>query len=460
MALFGQENEDLLKVLTKVQAATALAQGAQGLQGFTKSIGIASQALRAFAVSNPFTAVFAAIVALSAAVAILVKNWQDANSESAKLSRQLEAQKKINEELNRVLDNEIKILEAQGDREFEILQLKQRKAELSVQEAKTSVLLQEQILKEAVANDTLWESLLRLTGTAAAADLIKIKRIKEQTEELKNAKKALEDAQAELQVAEINITTFQRKEREKRAEEKKKENDDLFAAAQKEADRLEAVDIARRDRKRQEEKKLQEQLLKDQEDFIEETLEKWEEQADMEKRADDQRNNLRISAAKTTFDTIGSLVETFAGQSEAAQRRAFNVQKAASIASTIIETFAAAQGAYRSQLTIPTPDAPIRAAVAAGIAVAQGLARVAAIARTQFQASGGGGISAPSPGGGGVSAPAPSLTSPVTQLQQTAEGEFAGFGQTQQQPLRAFVVETDVTQVQNRVETLEQRATF
>jgi hypothetical protein len=59
--------------------------------------------------------------------------------------------------------------------------------------------------------------------------------------------------------------------------------------------------------------------------------------------------------------------------------------KALAIASTTISTYQAAQAAYASQLTIPTPDAPVRAAVAAGIAVAQGLARVMAITNTNTE---------------------------------------------------------------------------
>jgi len=56
--------------------------------------------------------------------------------------------------------------------------------------------------------------------------------------------------------------------------------------------------------------------------------------------------------------------------------------KALAIASTTFSTYQAAQAAYASQFLIPTPDAPVRAAVAAGIAVAQGLARVAQIVKT------------------------------------------------------------------------------
>ena len=40
-------------------------------------------------------------------------------------------------------------------------------------------------------------------------------------------------------------------------------------------------------------------------------------------------------------------------------------------------------------MAISTPDAPVRAAVAAGIAIAQGLARVAVIGKQQFNGSGG-----------------------------------------------------------------------
>lgn len=55
-------------------------------------------------------------------------------------------------------------------------------------------------------------------------------------------------------------------------------------------------------------------------------------------------------------------------------------QKAFALAAALIATYQAAQQAYLSQLTIPTPDAPIRAAAAAGIATALGLLNVAKIA--------------------------------------------------------------------------------
>jgi len=61
--------------------------------------------------------------------------------------------------------------------------------------------------------------------------------------------------------------------------------------------------------------------------------------------------------------------------------RESDLGKTLAVASTTISTYQAAQAAYASQLLIPTPDAPVRAAIAAGIAIAQGLARVAAIVK-------------------------------------------------------------------------------
>ena len=72
--------------------------------------------------------------------------------------------------------------------------------------------------------------------------------------------------------------------------------------------------------------------------------------------------------AMTSFDALAEL----AGKDTELSK------KLASI-SVLISTYQAAQAAYASQLSIPTADAPIRAAVAASIAVGQGLIRLAAI---------------------------------------------------------------------------------
>lgn len=111
--------------------------------------------------------------------------------------------------------------------------------------------------------------------------------------------------------------------------------------------------------------------------------------------------------------------------------------KAFAVASTLISTYFAAQQAYASQLAIPSPDAPIRAAVAAGVAIAGGLANVKSILSIKVPGEGAGS----SPGGGSPSRP-PAFNvvgnSPSNQLNQSLleQGD---------QPVQAFVVEGEVS---------------
>jgi len=101
----------------------------------------------------------------------------------------------------------------------------------------------------------------------------------------------------------------------------------------------------------------------------------------------------RLSLTAGVFGALSALLAN-------GGKKAFEASKALAIAETVVSTYAAAQKAYESQLAIPTPDAPARAAVAAGIAVVQGVARVAAISKQQY----GGAASASASAGGGVGA--------------------------------------------------------
>lgn len=128
--------------------------------------------------------------------------------------------------------------------------------------------------------------------------------------------------------------------------------------------------------------------------------------------------------------------------------------KATAIAATTIDTYLGAQKAYTSQLIPGDPSSPIRAALAAALAVAGGIKNVRAIAKTQVPGGRGGAASAPD-----VSAAAPQTasavptigTSPVTALGQVMQN---------QPPLRAYVVESEVTGTQKRVADIERRAGF
>jgi len=76
-------------------------------------------------------------------------------------------------------------------------------------------------------------------------------------------------------------------------------------------------------------------------------------------------------------------------------KKRFRIKKAIAYTETVVSTFAAAQQAYASQMALATPDAPIRAKIAAAAAIAAGLARAAAIKAQQIGGGGGGGVGAP-----------------------------------------------------------------
>lgn len=131
--------------------------------------------------------------------------------------------------------------------------------------------------------------------------------------------------------------------------------------------------------------------------------------------------------------------------------KVFNIQKKASIAAALITTYQSAVSAYQSQfIPIPDPSSPIRGGIAAGLAVAAGLANVNQIRKQKFTAATLGGvpnISGNSIGtGGGGEAPVigPANTSTLTG----------------QEPQRVFVTETDITNTQNNVAVIEGQSTF
>jgi len=189
---------------------------------------------------------------------------------------------------------------------------------------------------------------------------------------------------------------------------------------------------------------------------------KDKEAADQAMELEMQIMQFRRDAAVQTFNVLGELAATFAGQNEKQQKRAFQVQKAAAIANGLVLTYESAIAAYRSQLQAD-PTAPIRAAIAASIAGAAGLANVAKISKQQFNASGGGAAGGSVATGGSTS----QLTNPQQQISlfgQANEGSEIFAENTTANAtnitVTAQVVETDMTATQQEVEGIQQLATL
>ena len=129
---------------------------------------------------------------------------------------------------------------------------------------------------------------------------------------------------------------------------------------------------------------------------------KYEEERTLIELEERQRRvDQQVEWANMGINLLTSLSELGENKSEEGRKKAFKRNKALQIAQATADTYASANKAYLSQLSVPSPDAPVRGAIAAGVAVVAGLANVAKIAKTQYD--GGSSSTPPSSGGGGGS---------------------------------------------------------
>jgi myosin heavy subunit len=170
--------------------------------------------------------------------------------------------------------------------------------------------------------------------------------------------------------------------------------------------------------------------------------------------------DLAVESALSIISSLKELNGIYDADNEEAAKRAFNRQKALSIAETIVSTYATAQKAYSSQIIPLDPTSIVRGQIAAAVAIVGGLARVAAISATKFNSSGAN-PSTPSvssaAAGGGPSVPAPQFNI----VGQSGTNQLAaGIGAQFDQPIRAYVVGGDVTTAQQLERQRIRTATF
>jgi hypothetical protein len=308
--------------------------------------------------------------------------------------------------------------------------------------------------------------------TAKEGDLL-IKAAEERFIELKNQK-----AGYELQIQAIDKQAADaRKQAQKEANDKrvaaeKEANDKLKELAEEKAKfdleqieldeirqeqayqrKLDAAAKAAEEEKAMEDALRAERLAAEQADEI-----RQEEAWAREQEGIAKLQELKYAAVLQGLTLISDLSEVFAKKGEKQAKRAFEIQKAASIAAAVITTYQSAVSAYQSQfLPLPDPTSPIRGAIAAGIAVAAGLGNVAKIASQKFEGSGSISASAtPSGGGGGGGG---SVITPNFNIVGNAQATnpLAGLGEGL---IQAYVVSGDVTTAQSLDRNRVNNATF
>jgi hypothetical protein len=517
--LFGQENEALDKSLAKVQAAMALAQGVQGLAGMGDSLKVVGAMLKSTTIgtqvatatqwlwnnaikANPIMAIITAIGALVTGIIILTRTMNDEDEAQKDVIKNREKELELMQEADKAFAKE-----AEFRKNLAAAQGKSAKEQLAINEE-----LSKQRIKQIDNEIQTYRKLIleRLARARNADEEERDNLYKANSETLKLMKDLADERlsiQRNLQIESNKLETETNKAAADKAKEKTQNDKD---AAKKKVDN----DIANAEKWRQEQAKFiqyeidalnnkfgeEEQIIAEQQlatkialgtatpeeidawnamrlqkqktynDEVDAELKRLKGIQDKNREAEEaaekkaleikKRNNeFAVKATLESLQVIQSLTDAFAGKSIESQKKAFNVKKAASLAQTTIETYLAAQSAFASQIIPADPTSPVRGAIAAGLAIASGLARVAVIAKTKFEgggagATGGGGgnLGSFSQGGGGQ--PPQGLTAQNTVTQLNPDGSVAGQGERNAAPMKAYVVESESRAVTERVNKL------
>jgi hypothetical protein len=442
-ALFGDENEDLQKTMMKVQASIALVTGvqqvaellnrnsvittkamtlAQGL--YSAAVGTSTGALKAFRIAMVSTGIGAFVVALGLAAEAM-------GLFSSKTEEEVDNQK----EVKRALDETVGTLEfyerklrAFGTTDEQLAAIRIKRYEQD--RANIQKNLDDAIAAEGVRQNAYQD---------AARQEIEVLNVK-----IREEQNIIDKGIADREAAEAAARARRLEERKREFEQQKKDNEteymQLIDGFKKYYDKLVAASTLGEMQIRGERRKGVKELMAD--------LKSAEDLETM-------REQRRVDRAKQTLQGIADLTTLFAGKSEKAQKRAFDINKKASMATAIIDGISATQKAFKSA---PPPLSYVLAAAAA----ASALVRVKAISQQQFQGgseAGGGGGAAPSTGSaatGGEAAPPPIFGTPQsTDLGNLANNQ--GQGET---GLRAYVVERDISDTSSRLRRMSEFATL
>ena len=447
-ALFGDENEDLQKAMLKVQGAIALANGVQQVANLLQKessvmMGLNTLATKAYATvvgdATEKTRLFRLALAGLGLAGILVvlgliaeamgffnKVTEDATSSQKDLKRSLE-------DTAGTLEYYERKLKANGATEADLAKIRRKAFE--AEKAELERKLQEDVARFGVKNDKYQNSLrqeIELLG-------IKIKEESKIINQAASTLSAVEKSRRDKAIADRKAEQERTKAIEIEGYYERLELQKQFAAE------YEAAIIAGMQK---------EAAARMQYAALENARDKASKEGQLQREADLRQAQQQM--ADQSFSIIGDIITATAGQSEAAQRKAFNIAKAASIAQAIVNTYLAANAALAMD---PLKEVfPGQRFVQAALTIASGLANVAKIRSTQFQGGGGGG-SAPSPAAGNATmTPPPTFTSPQTTNLGTGDLS-SGQGQ-QNQPMRAYVVERDIQQTTSRVRRLSEFATL
>jgi len=495
MALMGSESKELNKVIAQTQGAIALATGLNGLLGMgdafknLKSVGI--DALKGIKGAIGATGIGLIVVA----VGLLVANWESlskAVKESFPIFNNIgsifDKLREIAYGTGEVIKNAILMpfktigKAIQGDFAGAVEEIKKgydvignyEKGAEKGREANRQAAAEERLknlikekeneleVNKAAGKDTYKEEL--------ALNKLKQKAAKDNEEELKKIQQEEKVLIAGHQKDLANKAKEDQKKREEEAKKKKEEAKSDFEfyenltkqeekkklARQKEYDKQ--VEDNRQYNYEQklldieDEKKLNQEVAKDTTKTAEERYEALKKLNELGVLSDEQAKDAKIAIAKAENDAKIAELDAYAGVlSQASDLLGKNTAegKVVAIAAATISTYTAIAKTLGAFAGVPIPGYAIAQAIITGIA---GFAAVKNIIDTPIPNQGGG-------GGGGT----PSMPSmPAAPAMRPTGFSTGQLSQTpaKVEPQKVFVVESDITNSQNKVARIQSKATI
>jgi chromosome segregation ATPase len=475
LGLVGVESKKVEEQLLKVQSAMALAEGLQALGGAKDSfIQLASvvknQVVAAFATLKG-ALIATGIGALVVTIGFLlpkIMEWIDGTKELERRQNALNHEidkanikyKKNTEEIDKNLNAELRLAKARGASEQEQLNIEKKFNKERVQVQKRTVADLDKLLKD--KRNMYIEAYVDEDWDRAKALSKEYKDFQAQRNAILKAKKD-QNEELKLKQDELNISTLTKqkegyKEQFKEVKDQvKKEEETWEESFNKRLKMQEDIDSMRLKPKslKDDPNSITARAISDADELIKiqvETSNKKqkidEENAEREKQLAEEVKNKKIQMGQQAFGVLADLSTLFANGNEAEQRKAFQINKAASLGLAIMNTANAVTGALTAGGN-PLKLATGAQFLEAGIAAATGGINIAKIAATQFQGGSGGDTATSTP-----TAPrTPSFD--IIQAQPQMQ-----LGALQQQPVKAYVVSGEVSTAQALDRNRVRNATF
>ena len=489
IGLFGSESKELEKQLLKVQSALALSQGLQSIGEsidsfkqlgaviqsttiFTKANQAANVAtaatMRALGIAVDTTAVSfrvlkTAIAATGIGLAVLAigELISAISTYTSAAEKAKEAQDKLNASITK---------SAEGALQAEIDQIN-RSNELLIAQAKLRGASEKEIFEiEQTSRRLRIAARNRFNKEVADAD-------KEAANKNLGEIRKEQDA---IVLSDVNFQTSEKERRRKLREEKIKEQEELekrlLEGRQRAAKAGVDFDLAQLERQEEAKKEKEDARLKEEEEgnkFLEAEFEKenkrLEEQIDRrnkivlneklaaeeEKKIRTDLENAKFAAASAGLNLLGALV----GENEKLANALFVVDKALAIAKIVIDTQKEIAGYAANPTWTLLPDGGLaiksKAILAAKLRAGASIATIGATTIAKFK---GGAASANFGQGGAINnVGTPIVPTQQVQLTQLNQQSINAIGNS---AIRAYVVETDITSNQKRIQAIKQRARF